>query len=116
MTDCRSSRLIALDLLIARKRVQALAVQLVEARMDERDRIVELAAQGHTLKEIARAMGMSRGATQGILFRAGKSLSGKRRVRTPRVRASALSAMLDANLSAALRHRAPQQVSADGAS
>ncbi len=103
----RSSRAIALDLLVARKRVQELQFELAEARLAERDRIVELAAQGKTIQEIARTMGMSRGAAQGILFRAGRTISGKRRMRRPRT--IDISAMLDAKLSLALRHRAPEQ-------
>ncbi len=109
----RSSRLVSLDILVARKHLQELGVELIEARLAERDRIVDLFGQGKTLLEIARTVGMSRGAVQGILWRAGKSFSGKRRVRVSR--SLNLGAMLDANLSAALRHRAPEQQLADGA-
>jgi len=109
----RSSRAIALDILVARKRLQDLGVELIEARLAERDRIVELAAKGRPLKEIARTMGMSLGATQGMLRRAGLSLSGKTRMRRPRT--VDLGAMLDAKLSLALRHRVPEQQLAGGA-
>lgn len=112
----RSARLVSLDLLVARKRVQELSVELIEARLRERDRIVALFKAGKTADEVARAMGMSRGAVQGIYWREGHTVSGKRRMRTPRIRASALSAMLDAKLSLALRHRAPERQMAGGAS
>lgn len=104
----RSSRLIALDVIAARKRVQALQIELIEARMAERDLIVNLAGQGKSLREIAKAAGMSPSAVQGIIWRAGKSISGKTRMRRPRT--VDLGAMLDAKLSTALRHRAPEQL------
>jgi len=110
----RSARAVFLDLLVARKRVQDLQLELIAARLAERDRIVELAAQGKTIQEIARTMGMSRGAAQGILWRAGKSISGKTRMRRPRT--VDLARMLDANLSEALRHRAPERQSVGRAS
>ena len=108
MAPRRPSRLIALEVLAARKRVQLLQVELIEARLAERDLIVSLAGQGKSLREIAKAAGMSPGAVQGIIWRAGKSISGKTRMRRPRT--VDLGGMLDASLSAALRHRAPEQL------
>lgn len=109
----RSSRLIALDLIAARKRVQVLQLELIEARMAERDLIVNLAEQGKSPREIAKAVGMSPSAAQGIIWRAGRSISGKTRMRRPRT--VDLGAMLDAKLLAALRHRAPQAQAAESA-
>lgn len=109
----RSSRLVSLDLLVARKRVRDLGVELIEARLAERDRIVEMAGQGKTLKEIARTMGVTYAAAQGVLHRAEQPISGKRRVRISR--GLDIAGMLDAKLLLALRHRAPERV-AGGAS
>lgn len=107
----RSTRAISLDILVARKQLQALGVELVAARAAERDRIVELAMARKSLPQIARELGMSRNAVAGILWRSGRTISGKRRVRVSR--GLDLAGMLDAKLSLALRHRAPQM--AEGA-
>lgn len=103
----RNPRLVSLDLVAARKAVQALELELIEARMAERDCIVNLAKQGRSMDDIASALGISRSAAQGVLWRAGRTISGRSRARVTRT--VDLAGMLDAKLSLALRHRAPEQ-------
>ena len=87
------------------RHLQALQIERIDARLAEKDRIVRLFCAGMSPDRIARTMGMTRGAVSGVLYREGMTVRGAHRI----------ARQLDDNLREALRHRAPEQKSADGA-
>lgn len=88
---------IAEEIAATADRLRALQAEMIDARLAQKARVLDLFAAGASLGEIARATGLTKSAAQGILFRAGLTFSGR----------DALRAGLDTNLRTALRHRTP---------
>lgn len=90
----RSSKDIAQEIAVTARRLQALQVEHINARLAERDEVVRLFCRGRRPGDIGALLGLSRGAVCGILYRAGGVMKNGRKV----------GVKLDDNLRVALRH------------